>query len=216
MSTQLKPSSVHASFPRLALAALAAATALVVAACGSSSPGGSGGSSSAGSNASSASAPATGQSSGVQSSAAQSSAASSTGVPASSASTATAAALTPALTTSYQAETTALATYRNVVARLGSVGPFPQVASAEEQHVSAVTTLLNSHGITVPAAATGQPSPATLTAACSLGVTIEQNVIAFYNSQLPQVAAYPDVTTVFRNLLAASRDNHLPAFQHCA
>jgi len=109
-----------------------------------------------------------------------------------------------------------LATYRNVVSALGSVGPFPNVVSAEEQHVSTITTLLNRYGVAVPAAASGQASPATLSAACNVGVSVEQQVIAFYGDQLPKVSAYPDVTTAFQNLQAVSRDNHLPAFQHCA
>lgn len=109
-----------------------------------------------------------------------------------------------------------MATYRNVVTRLGAVGPFPNVVSSEEQHVSTVTALLSRHGIAVPAAGTGQASPATLSEACNLGVTLEQQIIAFYGDQLPKVSSYPDVTTAFENLQAASRDNHLPAFQHCA
>lgn len=125
-------------------------------------------------------------------------------------------ALSSALTSVYTSETGTLATYRRVVATLGSVGPFPNVISSEEQHVAAITALLNNHAVAVPPAAAGQPSPATFSAACALGVTSEQQIISLYTVQLPTVTAYPDVTTVFQNLLAASRDNHLPAFQHCA
>lgn len=128
----------------------------------------------------------------------------------------TTSALTSALTSAYQAETATLATYRNVVARLGSVGPFPNVITSEEQHVATVTGLLNRYTIAVPGAGQGQPSPGTLTTACGLGVAAEQQVISLYNDQLPKVSAYRDVTVAFQNLLAASRDNHLPAFQHCA
>ncbi len=126
------------------------------------------------------------------------------------------AALALALTASYQAETGALATYRNVVSALGSVGPFPNVVSAEEQHVSTITALLNRYGIAVPAAGSGQASPATLSAACNLGVSLEQQLITVYGDQIPKVSAYPDVTTAFQNLQAASRDDHLPAFRRCA
>jgi hypothetical protein len=128
----------------------------------------------------------------------------------------TTSALTVALTGAYTAETRTLATYKNVIAALGSIGPFPKVITAEEQHVSAVTTLLDHYAIAVPAPAAGQASPDTLSAACNLGVTLEQQVISLYNDQLPKVSAYRDVTTAFANLRAASRDNHLPAFQRCA
>ncbi len=120
------------------------------------------------------------------------------------------------LTASYQAETGALATYRNVVSALGSVGPFPNVILAEEQHVATVTGLLTGHGIPVPTASAGQAAPSTLSAACSLGVAIEQQVISLYSAHIPEVSAYPDVTTALQNLQSVSRDNHLPAFEHCA
>lgn len=130
--------------------------------------------------------------------------------------TVTTTALSSALTASYQAETGTLATYRNVVAALGAVGPFPNIVTSEEQHVATVSGLLNLYRIPVPAAAAGQASPTTLTAACALGVTLEQRVISMYADQIPKVSAYPNVVVALQNLQAASRDNHLPAFQHCA
>lgn len=126
------------------------------------------------------------------------------------------AALQEALTAAYQAETGALATYRNVITALGSVGPFPNVVSSEEQHVSTTSGLFSRYGIAVPAAAAGQASPSTLSAACSLGVTVEQQIITMYSAQMPKVSAYPDVTNAFQTFQVAARDNHLPAFQHCA
>ena len=123
--------------------------------------------------------------------------------------------VTTALTASYKAETGTLATYRNVVATLGSVGPFPNIVNAEEQHVGTVTTLLNRYGVAMPAPGTGQASPSTLNAACSLGVTLEQQIISMYADQLPKVSGYADITTAFQNLQSVARDNHLPAFQRC-
>lgn len=142
----------------------------------------------------------------------------STSVSPSSTSTSTASPSSPvttALTASYQAETGTLATYRNVVASLGSVGPFPNIVNAEQQHVATVTTLLSRYGVAVPAAATGQASPSTLSAACSLGAALEQQIIGMYADQLPKVSSYADITTAFQNLQSVARDNHLPAFQRC-
>lgn len=125
-------------------------------------------------------------------------------------------ALTSALTSAYRAETAALATYRNVIAALGSTAPFSNIEKAEQQHVSTLSALFARYGIAVPTAGTGQTSPSTRTAACQLGVTVEEQTISLYTTQLPNVSAYPDVTTAFQNLLTASQDDHLPAFQHCA
>lgn len=135
----------------------------------------------------------------------------------STASAATAAVtLTSALNAAYQAETAALATYHNVVSTLGEVGPFPNIIPSEQQHVATITDLLSRYAITPPATGVAQTSPATLSAACRLGVTTEQNVISMYTQQMAHVTSYPDVTAAFQNLLAASRDNHLVAFQRCA
>ena len=60
------------------------------------------------------------------------------------------------------------------------------------------------------------PVPATKTAACQLGVTIEQGVVATYDHLMEQVAAYPDVSSVFSTLQHAAEDDHLPAFERCA
>ena len=120
------------------------------------------------------------------------------------------------LVEAYRAETGALATYRHVVTTLGPVGPFPNVVQAEEQHVSAVAALFTRYGLGVPTAAPGQASPSTRSAACTLGVSIEHQIVAMYDRLLPSVTSYPAVTTVFRNLQAVSRDNHLPAFERCS
>lgn len=129
---------------------------------------------------------------------------------------ATTSGLATALDTAYASETGALATYQNVVKVLGNVLPFSTIVTAEQQHVTTVKNLLSAHGLAIPGAAPGQSSPATLTAACSLGVSTEQSLIAMYDQQEPQVTAYADVVRAFDNLKQAESDNHLPAFQKCA
>jgi hypothetical protein len=109
------------------------------------------------------------------------------------------------------------ATYRNVIAALGSIRPFTNIADSEATHVAALVGLADRYDVDVSAiTSAGEPSPATRTAACQLGVTAEQADIALYDGLLPQVTAYPDVTQVLQNLRAASQDQHLPAFQQCA
>jgi hypothetical protein len=124
-------------------------------------------------------------------------------------------ALASTLTDAYRSETAAAATYANVLARLGQVRPFVNIHQAELQHVTAVKDLLSRYAVPVPASAAGEPSPATLHVACQLGVSIETAVVSLYRDSLPRVQAYADVTNVLTNLMNVSRDNHLPAFQHC-
>lgn len=109
-----------------------------------------------------------------------------------------------------------LATYKNVISSLGSVGPFANVAESEQQHVTALATLFSHYGTSLPAASSGQVSPSTRTAACSLGVSLEQHAVSMYGTLLPKVSAYPEVTKVFQNIRTTSEENHLPAFEHCA
>jgi hypothetical protein len=110
-----------------------------------------------------------------------------------------------------------LATYQNVVARLGGMAPFTNVAASEQTHVDALVGVANAHGVDVSqAASTGDASPATRPAACRLGVDAEKAVVALYDELLPQVGAYPDVVRVFTNVRAASLESHLPAFEHCS
>ena len=122
-----------------------------------------------------------------------------------------------ALTTALTAEHEAKATYDNVIARFGAVRPFATVSSAEAQHIDSLQTLAQRYGVTLPPGPfAGQPSPSTLTEACQLGVTTEQQVISTYDQLLAQVSGYGDLTQGFSNLQAAARDNHLPAFERCS
>ncbi|HVC71367.1 MAG TPA: hypothetical protein VNC61_14020 [Acidimicrobiales bacterium] len=122
-----------------------------------------------------------------------------------------------ALTTALTKVHAAKASYENVLTRLGDVGPFPNAYSAESQHITTLEGLATNHDVSLPSGPfTGQASPDTKTAACQLGVSIEQGIISMYDQLLPQVSSYPDLTNAFTNLRSASQDNQLPAFQHCA
>lgn len=62
-----------------------------------------------------------------------------------------------------------------------------------------------------------QTLPETLPEVCAIGVTAEIDNARLYDEELlPAVAAFDDITTVFKALSAASTNNHLPAFQRCA
>ena len=127
------------------------------------------------------------------------------------------AALSAAVVAAVDMERLALSTYRNVVAAQGDVAPFSNVIESEKQHIGTLERLAQAHGISLPSTSPAGPAaPATKTAACQLGVQTEQDDIALYGRLLPEVQAFPDAVTVFTSLQSASRDSHLPAFQHCA
>jgi len=136
-----------------------------------------------------------------------------TGTPTSVPGSTVASALTTALDTEHQAK----ATYDNVVAALGDQGPFANVSAGEAKHIATLEYLAQKYSVPLsPGPFTGQTSPTTLTAACRLGVAVEEGVIATYDRLLPQVASEPSLVQAFGNLRSTSQTDHLPAFQHCA
>jgi hypothetical protein len=124
--------------------------------------------------------------------------------------------LTSILQRAVSEERHAEATYRNVIASLGQVRPFTNIANSEAQHVAALERLAAAHDVDISAVTpAGEVSPVTKAAACQLGIDAEKADIALYDELLPQVSGNQDVTEVFQNLRAASQDNHLPAFERC-
>lgn len=127
------------------------------------------------------------------------------------------ASLQRALGAALQREQYALASYQNVVARLGAARPFANILGAEAQHVATLKAFFAEYRLERPATSvTGAPSPATAAQACALGVSIERSLVSLYNAQLPNVTGYPDVHRALGNFRAVSLDNHLPAFERCA
>lgn len=123
-----------------------------------------------------------------------------------------------ALNEAIKDEYKALSVYEAVIAKFGTVRPFAMIKSAEEQHVASLKAIYDKYGLEVPANTwLGQISaPATLQAACQTGVEAEIANAALYREELlPAVAEYEDITLVFENLMNASQDKHLPAFEKC-
>jgi rhodanese-related sulfurtransferase len=108
--------------------------------------------------------------------------------------------------------------YRNVISKFGQVKPFINIIKAEEKHIASLLSLYQTYNLK-PALepVTEAVQLDSVPAACATGVQAEIDNAALYrNTLLPQVAGYSDVTSVFTNLMNASQDNHLPAFQRCA
>lgn len=117
-------------------------------------------------------------------------------------------------------ERLALATYQAVLKRFGDIRPFVNIAGAEQRHIDALLAIYARYGIPVPQ---DEPKvdPATLTldviGLCQLGVAAELENVRLYDEELlPNVEAYPDISSVLRALRDASANNHLPAFKRCA
>ena len=112
----------------------------------------------------------------------------------------------------------ALSVYQAVIAKFGQVRPFSMVKSAEEQHIASLKSIYDKYGLTVPSNNWTKKvtAPQTLKQACQTGVDAEiANANLYKNNLLPAVKDYQDITLVFTNLMDASQEKHLPAFERC-
>lgn len=112
----------------------------------------------------------------------------------------------------------AYSTYDAVIKKLGDVRPFSMIIRAEEQHISVLKSIYDKYGLSVPenTMAKKVTAPATLQQACQTGVDAEIANAALYRDKLlPAVTDYEDITQVFENLMNASQQKHLPAFERC-
>lgn len=115
-------------------------------------------------------------------------------------------------------ERLAQATYTQVMQQFGTVRPFVNIVRAEARHEAMVLDLFRKYGLDIPQNRYTQAPPtvpATLGGAFRAAVQAEKENIALYDRFLAFVAE-PDIRSVFQRLQAASRDNHLPAFQRGA
>ncbi len=113
-------------------------------------------------------------------------------------------------------EYTARATYEAIMDEFGAVRPFSMIIRSEEQHISSLKAIYDKYGVEIPEFAEQVTAPASLKAACQQGVAAEiANAALYRDSLLPAVEAYPEITAVFTNLMNASQDKHLPAFERC-
>lgn len=113
-------------------------------------------------------------------------------------------------------ERKAEADYAAVIERFGPVRPFINIIRAERRHSTALIRQMERLGLAVPDddQASKGVAPASLADACKEAVAAEIANIALYDRIIPQITD-PALQRVLSNLQAASRDNHLPAFQRC-
>lgn len=105
-------------------------------------------------------------------------------------------------------------TYKLVIEKFGFVAPFANIMQAEEQHIQAMTHLLEKYQVSIPVNdwADRLEAPNTLQEAYELGVAAEIDNIKMY-SHLLEHTIHPDIQDIFFRLQAASHNNHLPAFR---
>lgn len=112
----------------------------------------------------------------------------------------------------------AYATYQTVMDKFGNIRPFIMIARSEQQHIAALQGIYEKYGLKIPEnKIMGTiPAPDSIKEACAIGVQDEiDNVKLYRESLLPVVNKYEDITIVFTNLMNASAQKHLPAFQRC-
>lgn len=112
----------------------------------------------------------------------------------------------------------ALSVYEAVIAKFGATRPFSMIKGAEQQHIASLKAIYDKYGLEVPV--NNWPNkinaPTTLQEACQIGVDAEIDNAALYKEKLlPTVRDYEDITAVFINLMNASQQKHLPAFERC-
>jgi hypothetical protein len=119
--------------------------------------------------------------------------------------------LTAALDDEYRAR----ATYRAILDTYGDVRPFVNIVESEERHIEALRRLCERYHVEIPA----DPWPArvsapdSLAAACEAALEAERENGKLYERLMEAAAGWVDVEDTFRQLLRASRQNHLPAFE---
>lgn len=112
----------------------------------------------------------------------------------------------------------ALSTYQTIVEKFGPTRPFSMIIGAEEQHIASLKSIYNKYGLEAPTNTWQEKVivPETLQEACQIGVDAEISNAALYKEKLlPEVQDYEDITLVFENLMSASEQKHLPAFEQC-
>jgi hypothetical protein len=123
-------------------------------------------------------------------------------------------ALTEAINDEYKAH----ALYEKTIEKLGFVKPFSMIIRAEEQHISSLKSLFDKYGLEIPQNdwANKVSAEGTLQQECQAGVEAEiANAKLYKDKLLPMVSEYEDIQLVFTNLMNASQEKHLVAFERC-
>jgi hypothetical protein len=110
----------------------------------------------------------------------------------------------------------AWATYDGVIRDFGSIRPFINIRDAEGRHIDALLGVFHRYELTPPGNVWAGKAPHfdSVRSACAAAVQGEIENAALYE-RLLQSTDRPDILGVYRNLMDASQQRHLPAFQRC-
>ena len=120
------------------------------------------------------------------------------------------------LTYAIEDEYAAQAEYEAIMNTFGTVRPYTNIITAEQQHISELLPLFETYGLAVPenGAASLVIVPGTLAETYAIGVEAEEKNIAMYDLFLKEDLP-DDVRIVFENLKSAS-EKHLASFERNA
>lgn len=122
-----------------------------------------------------------------------------------------------ALTITLLDEYAARDAYDDIIEQLGQVRPFINLTEAESTHALALESLFNRYGLELPEAHEVEiPEYETVAEACSDAYELEVANVDLYDTYLPLVSDYPDITLVMTTLRDASLDKHMPALAGCS
>lgn len=116
-------------------------------------------------------------------------------------------------------ERRARAFYLAVIAKLGDVQPFTNIAAAEARHAGHLIAILEARGVPVPPDTHDPASfdvPDTRAACCEAAAQSERDNVAMYDELNAQAAGDAEVLDAFAMLRDRSLTRHLPAFERCA
>lgn len=107
-------------------------------------------------------------------------------------------------------------TYSEIIEAYGQVVPFSRIVTAELKHTQASIGLADNYSLEVPenSGQTFDRSYATLAEACQVGVEIETADGADLQKLISE-SENPNLIRVYTNLMNASLNNHLVAFEAC-
>lgn len=108
-------------------------------------------------------------------------------------------------------------TYLAILEKFGDVKPFSNIVNAEEKHINSLESLYQKYNLPLPSYNKEEILLSdTLKDNCKIGIDAEiANASLYKNNLIPNVSNYPDIVYVFTNLMDASQNNHLPAFERC-
>ncbi len=115
-------------------------------------------------------------------------------------------------------EQTAQNLYSKAVQKFGTNRPFSMILRSEEQHVSSVKALFDKYGVAIPEyTANAKTNPQTkFVDTCKQAADLEKAYVTKLEKEvLPKVKQYSDINQVITNILSASKNRHIPAFERC-